>query len=116
MKTYLPGHDVKVTIPFLGTLGEQLTPTALSYQIFDEAGDEVLAPTSIPTFDAESGSVDLTVTAALNTLPAPEVLGYRRVDLIMTTAGGTYRQADEYILTGDTILVLGTNTLQTYEQ
>lgn len=116
MKTYLPGHDVKVTIPFLGTLGEQLTPTALSYQVFDEAGDEVLAPTSIPVFDAASGSVDVTVNAAINTLVAPEVLGYRKIDLIMTTDGGTYRQADEYILKGDTILVLGTNSLQTYEQ
>ena len=34
----------------------------------------------------------------------------------MTVAEGTYTQSDEYILKGDTLLVLGTNSFQTYEQ
>ena len=46
LKRYPPSVDVTLVIPYVDENGAAVVPTAVSYRIIDESGDELLALTS----------------------------------------------------------------------
>jgi hypothetical protein len=115
MKTYKPGQLIEVTIPFKNEMGDIVTPTALSYTVYDEVGNTIAGPTS-PAFTASNGEVTIAISAVNNTLPVGDVIGYRKVDLTITVGSVSFINSEDYVLKSSTVLVRGTNSVQTYEQ
>lgn len=116
MQIYEPGQDIEVTLPFLDENGATVTPTALDYQVVDEAGASVIALTNIPTFTAADGQYKITVPIASNTLSAGVVRGLRKVELRVTVGSDIYWQRKAYILEIASPLSLLVNSFQTYEE
>lgn len=116
MQTFKAGAPTSVSVPFLDDNGNQLEPTALSYRIVDEAGTEVVASTSIGSFDVASGEVTIQVTGAQNAVPAGSFGGYRRVEVTMTHPAGVQVKDAGYLLRAESALALMENSFQSYEQ
>jgi len=115
MDVFTAGQSVVRILPFKGEQGV-VTPTALSYRILDEVGEEVTPPTPITDFDANAGEYRLTVTAEENTLESGAISGVRKIELTLTSAIGTFRVVDSYIIEASEKLIFGRNSLMTYEQ
>ncbi|NTX17950.1 hypothetical protein [Burkholderia cepacia] len=112
MNVYLAASDVALTVPFVDSLGNPVTPTAVSYRVLDEEGAVLLDETSI-AFDSLVESVTVTVPAALNALPAGKVRALRQIELLMDTAAGRVFTDAQYLIEGTELLVPGTNSFQT---
>ncbi|CAG9228842.1 hypothetical protein [Burkholderia vietnamiensis] len=112
MNVYLAASDVTLTIPFVDSLGNPVTPTAVSYRVLDEEGSALVDSTSL-AFDSLVGSVVVTVPAALNALPSGKVRALRQVELLMDTAAGRVFTEAQFVIEGTELLVPGTNSFQT---
>ncbi len=112
MNVYLAASDVTLTIPFVDSLGNPVTPTAVSYRVLDEEGAALVDSTSL-AFDSLVGSVVVTVPAALNALPSGKVRALRQVELLMDTAAGRVFTEAQFVIEGTELLVPGTNSFQT---
>ncbi len=115
MKIYKPGQPIEVTIPFKNDSGEVVTPTALSYTIYDEE-EAVIAGPITPVFTASNGEVLIVISAVQNSLGSGDIIGYRKVALTITVGANSFVNYADYVLKSDTVLVRGTNSVQTYEQ
>jgi hypothetical protein len=116
MNIYEPGLDVIVTLPFVDSSGNTVTPTALDYRIVDESGTEVVALTNIPVFTASDGQYDLTVDSANNTLVAGTIRSFRKAELQVTVGAETHWVRESYIIESVTPLEVLSNSFQTYDE
>lgn len=116
MKIYEPDVDVFVVLPFTNVVGESVTPSALDYQVVNEAGSSVIALTNIPVFDATAGEYTVIVPAISNALGASTVRAYRKVELRVTVGADVYWVRDAYVVEKPSPLSAMVNSFQTYEE
>lgn len=116
MNIYEPGQDIIVTLPFVDSSGNTVTPTALDYRVVDETGTSVVALTNIPVFTASDGQYELTVTAANNALGVGVIRALRKVELQITVGADTHWVRESYILESVSPLEVLTNSFQTYDE
>ena len=112
MKTYPVGVAVTVTIPLVDFNGDPVTPTGLSYVVYDEFMDD-LADADVPV---EEGMTDVAITVLgdANRLASGATAGIRTVVLEIVTEGGTFRVDQTYKIRSNINLVLLTNSFQSY--
>lgn len=116
METYFAGNDVSVTVPFVDGAGASITGlTGISYQVVDAAGGVLVDWTDV-TVSSSASSVAVTVAAAHNALAAGEARDLRSVVVTYAYAGGTRDNSVEYIIEGADLLIVATNSFQTYNQ
>lgn len=116
MESYFAGTDVTVSVPFVDGAGQPIAGvTNVSCQVVD-AADEVLVDWADLTVGGSDTSASVTVLAANNALDADETRDLRSVVVRYTYAGGTRTTSLEYIIEGSDVLIVGTNSFQTYNQ
>jgi hypothetical protein len=113
MKTYPVGVAVTVTIPLVDFNGDPVTPTGLSYVVYNENDEEVVEETAL---DVTEGMTDaeITVPGDLNTVVEGAPAGIRTVVLQIDVEGGSFRIDLLYKLRANVPLVLLKNSFQTY--
>ena len=103
--------QVTVNVPFKDSQGNVIVPTAASYRVLDEAGTELVAATSA---SVGADPIPVVVPAAKNTLAAGTPQGYRTVEMSFTIAGGTVVATPGYIVESGSVLIIMTNSYQTF--
>lgn len=115
MKLYRSGEAISESLPFADDNGKRLVPTSLSYRLLDDTGAELKAAAAILVFDAASGTVQIPVSSADNSLELGVSHGFRRIELSITTASYVYIQEFDYLLEATQLFLVGENSWQTYE-
>jgi hypothetical protein len=116
MDSFTAGTAVTYTVPLQDPSGNPLTFESISYRITDENGVE-LVPSTALTFDAGSDSAFISVTAAVNTLPAGSARGLRNIEMqCLDENGNTVNLRAAYVVELADPLVVGVNSFMTYTQ
>jgi len=113
---YEPNQDIVVTLPFVDSSGNTVTPTALDYKVVDESGTDVVGLTNIPVFTAGDGQIDLTISAASNALSVGTIRAFRKVELRVTVGADAYWIRESYIIESAAPLEVLSNSFQTYDE
>ena len=112
MKVYAAKTAVDIVVPLVDDEGRDLVPTAVSYRILDDEGGVVQAPLTVS--GPFSNKVTITVSAANNTLFGATI-GFRRVEITITTVAAVEKVNIDYILEETQPFVVPSNSFMTYE-
>lgn len=115
MREFPVGVDVKVVIPLADPAGNPIAPTGLSYQIEDESGQTVVAPTEIDIVGSPT-EVEVFVPAESNQLSPGAIAAMRRITLTVNMSPGAFIITEHYLLRDRVRLVVPTGSFQTLEQ
>lgn len=111
MLSYPVGATVPVTIALIDQNGDPVTPTGLSYVVYDETDAVLVTATTIPVETPAQTEVSINVPGASNA-----TAGGRLVELTITTDNGPIVSSSSYLIAPTRRLVLLDNTFQTYIQ
>lgn len=112
MKVYAAETAVSLVIPLVDDEGRDLAPTAVTYRVLDDEGEVVKAPESI--LGPYSTKLNITVDATTNTLGLGTI-GFRRVEVTITTATAVEKLNVDYILEATQPFSIPDNSFMTYE-
>lgn len=97
MQSFAPNNPVTIEFDLISPVSnELLVATAAVYSVFDDAGAQVVAETSVAVTGSEE-TIRVPVSGANNTVPAGEG-GARTILLNVTTADGTLQLSETYLL------------------
>jgi hypothetical protein len=113
MQTFKPDTDVPVTFQLVDESGASLAPTLLRWRVLD-SNDSVLLNWAVVTLTGSPPSVSVTVPAINTALVVGELRGLRLVQLEVTSPIGVVVLEQAFLIQGETSLVFGSNTFQTY--
>jgi hypothetical protein len=108
MNTYSASTAVSVDFAVNAGVG-------LRWRVLDDALN-VLQEWVVLSTPVATQTLSLTVPAAVNALAAPATRGLRSVELQTTSANGTQVQSVEYMIQGESQLIYGLTSFQTYYQ
>jgi len=114
MNVYLSNAAVSITVPYQDSLGNAVTPTAVSYRVLDGQGQEVIASTLHSGFTPGDTEITIEVDASNNLLDVGELRDLRVVEVIMTTANGEVINSGSYLIEATDTLEVMTNTFQSF--
>jgi hypothetical protein len=104
MATYLDATDVVVVIEHKDDSGATVTPSAISYSLYDEIDTRLVGPLSPSVGSGNSTSV--TISSLYNTLAAGQINGARQLKATITHSGGVIKKNIFYLLKSDIALVI----------
>lgn len=125
MQRVLADTSVKVAVALEGETGP-LVPTAIRFRLADESGTVIYPEAAIGDpdpgvgfeilTDVDSERVIFTVPAPAHQLLAGKLTALRVLTVLVTTATGTTRLVERYVVTREAILEPLKNSIQTYDQ
>lgn len=116
VERYKAGTSITVEIPFRSENGTPVDVESLSYKVFDENGDEVIAKTVI-SVEPDDTYVNITVPALSNTIPEGSTRAMREVELSMTSpTGAILTSSVRYVLEESTALTFGINSFMSLNE
>jgi len=98
MDKFLAAQTVTRTITLVNNDGTPISPTAASYRLLDESGNELVAATPVPGFSSGDGTAVIEVSPADNTLATGVSRALREIELTLTLPGGQVVQTDSYMV------------------
>jgi hypothetical protein len=101
LPVFTAGINVRLRLDVPTVDGVALTnPVTVEYAVFDEAGDEVVARTTLNgTFTSGESTFVVQVNAANNTLSGDATRAYRRVEVYFDKTGGNvYTVSNAYVI------------------
>jgi len=114
MNVFAAGTDVTLVVPLIDPSGNTLVVDAISYGIFDQTGEEVLALTAHEEYGPGSETVDIVVPASLNTLEPGTPQALRQIELYCTIGENVITLHANYVVSLPDPLVVGLNSFGTY--
>lgn len=118
MDAFLEGTDVTLSIPLTDLSGNALDVQTVEYQVYDNAGVELIPRTALEEFAPGAETAEVPVPAAMNVIPVGETRALRIVKLFCTVgdAANTVLLVGNYAIENGDPLQIGVNSFQTYAQ
>lgn len=116
MQTYLDGQALSLAIPLLDEDGACYVATAAQYRIVNQSDIELVARVGLSGFTSGDAQAVISVSGAVNTLSGATRRELRAIEIFLTTSLGEVRTTYEYIVEANSVLAVGINSFQTYNE
>lgn len=119
MLNYKPGSPIGLSFQLEDDAGAAILPVSYDWKVVDEAGVVVQATQTVAVPDPQTlgGVLTLTVPGSLTVLPVGVTRAIRSIEVTLTVAGGqTYTMVASAMIKALESLVVGVNSIQTYNQ
>lgn len=113
MQAYLGGQNVVLTIPLVDSAGVAIVASGVQYRVIDQNEQELIAKVTLIGYVAAAPNAVVTVLGTDNAL-GTATRALRVVELHVTSASGVTVISTEYLIEATSVLVISTNTFQTY--
>lgn len=113
MQSFAPSTAITLSFPLVNEALDALVPTGLRWRLVDEGEVQLQAWT---VAELTTGLLDIVLAPTLTELPAGAARAVRTVYVEVTTATGTTLLSQSVLLRGVTVLMVPSNSFQTYSQ